>query len=188
MQLAMYTQETSHWYALMNRAQAASDFYVQPDIENYLVYMLTCLSNDFDFVPYRTTLYGHEAMSTTKKQSRLQDVRLIGEQSLVVSGLFPDHARRTGIPLLYLMDKGRNAYRELANAFPGNFIYAYVCRYFINIVDVLQQLAEICGDKHSMDLIQACELWQVTGSRHSWNVIMNHTRAFPTATASELRH
>ena len=175
MQLAMYTQETS------------SDFYIQPEIENYLVYVLACMSNDFDFVPCRSVT-GRDLTPSMKRQRRLQDIRLIGEQSLVVAGLFPDHAQRTGIPLLYLMDKGRNAYRELARALPGDFIYAYICRHFVNIVDVLQKLAEICGDNHSMDLIQACELWQETGSRHSWSVIMNHTGAFPTATASDLHH
>ena len=187
MQQAMYTQETSHWYALLNRAQAATDFYIQPDVENYLVYVLACMSNDLEFISSQS-LYGHDVIPIAKKERRLQDIQLVGEQSLVVAGLFPDHAQRTGISLLYLMDKGRNAYRELASALPGNFIYAYISIEFVNIVEVLQKLAEICGDRHSMDLIQACELWQETGSRHSWSVIMNHTRAFPTSTASDLHH
>jgi len=187
MQQAMYTRETSHWYALLNKAQADSEFYLQPDVENYLVYVLACMSSEFDFMPCRA-VYGQEFLPSTKKERRLHDLRLIGEQSLVVSGLFPDHAKRTGVPILCLLDKGKAAYHELANAMPGNLVYAYMCAHFINIVDVLHKLAENCGDRHSIDLIQACELWQETGSRHSWNVIRNHTGAFPTATASDLHH
>lgn len=187
MQQAMYTPETSHWYALINRAQVASDYYLQPDVENYLVYVLACMSSEFNFMPSRAVV-GKDSLPATRKERRLEDIRLIGEQSLIVAGLFPDHAQRTGIPLLYLMDKGRTAYRELSGSCPGNYIYAYLSEYYFKVVDVLQKVSQICGDKHSIDLIQAVELWQETGSRHSWDVIQNNTSAFPITATSDLHH
>lgn len=187
MQQAMYTQETSHWYALLNKAQVASEYYLNSDVENYLVYILACMSSEFDFMPGRA-ICSQGFLSATKKERRLKDIRLIGEQSLVVAGLFPDHVQRTGVPLLYLMDKGRSAYQELSSAIPKNHVYSYISKHFVKLIDILQMVSGICGDNHSIDLIQACELWQETGSRHGWSVIKNHTDAFPTAIVSDLHH
>ncbi|MFQ5660677.1 MAG: hypothetical protein ACE5GZ_09630 [Gammaproteobacteria bacterium] len=187
MKLAMYTPETSNWYALLNRAQVASDCYFNKNVENYLVYVLACMSSGIDFVPGKG-ITGTDLIPVTKRESRLMSIRQIGEQSLVVTGLFPDYANRTGIPLLYLMEKGRSAYSELADACPNEFIYFYLGEHFVQVVDVLQKLGEICGDNHSIDLLQAYELWQETGSRHGWAVIHNNLGAFPAAAGSELQH
>lgn len=187
MQQAMYTTETSHWYILLSKAQVASEYYLQADVENYLVYVLTCMSSNTEFLPGSpsSSIY---LKPKSKKENRLLNIRRVGEQSLVVAGLFPDHATRTGVPLIYLMDKGRDAFGQLSASMPGDFVYAYISKNYVRIIDVLHKLSELCGGNHSIDLIQACELWQEAGSQHGWKVIENNIGAFPTATGSELHH
>lgn len=183
MQLALYTQETTNWYSLLNQAQADSGFYLDGDVEKYLVYVLSCLSNGGIHVPC-----GDDDSMQSKRDQRLTRIRKIGEQCLTVAGLFPDHANRTGVPLMYMMEKGRNAFQELASALPDAGVYAFLGEHFMKVTDLLQRLGEYCGENHSLDLIQACELWQEIGSRYGWAVIQNSTGAFPSATASDLQH
>lgn len=187
MQLALYTPETSTWYALLNKAQAESRCYFNAEVESYLVYVLSYMSSEDALTPgYSGEHAGTIAQSS--KERRLSKVRKIGEQCLVITGLCPDYANRTGIPLLYMMEKGRNAFIELANSLPDEDVYTYISEHFVEVIDVLQKLSDLCGDGYSIDLIQACELWQETGSRYGWTVIQNNLGAFPTATASELQH
>ena len=87
-----------------------------------------------------------------------------------------------------MMEKGRNAYEELVDHSPNNLVFEYVVKNYAKIIDVLQKVSELCGDHHSIDLMQACELWQEMGSRYGWRVIQNNIGAFPSATASELQH
>ena len=183
MQLALYTSETSNWYKLLNKAQAASGFYLAAEVERYIVYVMTSMANDSIY-----SLESDETMPKTKRDQRLHKMRKTGEQCLIVAGLFPDHANRTGVPLMYMMEKGRKAYNDLAEAVPEMDIYSFLGENFLKVIDLLQRLGEYCGVNHTLDLIQACELWQETGSRHSWSVIQNHTGAFPSATASDLQH
>lgn len=187
MQLAMYTTESANWYALLNKAQAAADYYFHPIVENYLVYVFATMSNDLEFLPGKTVRIT-DHFPYTKRERELLNTRKIGERSLILSGLFPDQAQKTGVPLVYLMERGKDAYAELAKTLPDNNLYTYFSKHFTKVVDVLQMVSEICEYSHSIDLFQACELWQETGSQRSYSFIQNNTRSFPVNIRSELHH
>ena len=187
MQLPMYTNESANWYALINRAQVSADYYFHPVVENYLVYVLAIMSGELE----TTGKLAPEIQSTAqlgKRDQQFLKTRRIAEQSLVISGLFPDHANNTGVPLVYLIEKGQQAYTQLANAKPAEISYAYLSNHFTKAIDVLQVISQICGQSQSIDLLQACELWHETRSKHSLFVIRNQIGKLPTSHISELRH
>ena len=187
MQLPLYTTETANWYALLNRAQAESNSYFQRDVEDYLVYLLAYMETELTYRE-NINIEANGFLPDTPKQRRLSKIKDIGEQCLLIAGLFPDHANLTGIPLLFMMEKGCSAYRELANATPEVSLYLYIADNYGKVIDLLQKLGEMCGDYHKLDLIQAVELWQETGSRHGWKMIKKNIGAFPASTGSELQH
>jgi len=187
MQLPLYTRETAGWYALINRAQAESNSYFHKDVEDYLVHLLAYVDSELTNVHYRSS-EANGLFPYTPKQQRLAKIKNIGEQCLLIAGLFPDHANLTGIPLLFMMERGYSAYRELADATPEVSLYSNIADNYGKVIDLLQNLGEMCGDYHKLDLIQAVELWQETGSRHGWNMIKKNIGAFPASTGSELQH
>ena len=187
MQLPLYTRETASWYALINRAQVESNSYFQKEVEDYLVYLLSYMEIELPYLQNRN-VEADDLLPYTPKQRRLTKLKGIGEQCLLLAGLFPDRANLTGIPLLFMVERGCSAYRELADATPHLSLYSYIADNYGKVIDLLQKLGEICGDNHKIDLIQAVELWQETGSRHGWTMIRKNIGAFPSAIGSELQH
>lgn len=185
----LYLRDTAHWYALMGYAQAETGHYIEQEVENYLVYLLETMSGDVVGAgPHKQVLAELNATFQPVREKHLVKVQEVAEQCIMIAGLFPEHARRTGISLLYFMETGQSAYRDLHTAVPQSPVYSYIAKHYVNVIDVLQKLAELCGSCYPLDLIQACELWQETGSHHGLEFIINQTHALPITQGSELRH
>ena len=65
------------------------------------------------------------------------DPALIGDQCLLVAGLFPENAIGKGIPVAYFVQVGRNAYREYAARY-GSDLHALLGDEFVLAMDTLQ--------------------------------------------------
>ena len=183
----LYTRETAHWYALLGSVQAQNRRFIEQEVESYLVHLLQYMSGNISSTN-RRVLTGVKAEFQPAREKHLVKVQEVAEQCLLVAGLFPEYARKSGISLVHFMENGHRAYQDLANAVPESKVYVYIAGHFVEVIDILQRLGELCGACYPLDLIQACELWQETGSHHGLEFIINKTKSLPITQSSELRH
>lgn len=183
----LYTAETAKWYGLLAKAQAQSKRYLDSETERYVADMLFRFGTDADSILFQPEM-GSSVEWNVEKHDRMMRLQSAGERCLVTAGFFPEHANYAGLPLSHFIEKGRQAYRDLTIAMPKVRVYAHVCEHFVGLVEVLQKVGELSGVCHSIDLLQACELWQQEGSHHSWRMIQANTNAFPASTMSSATH
>ncbi len=187
MNSSVYTPETAKWYYLLNQAQAETSHFLDTDVEGYIADMLFRFSCDAEgalVYPREGTAFEFNSI----REKRLIRLQTAGEKCLVTAGFYPEHANYAGLSLLHFIDRGRSAYRDLAEAMPGANIYSHINANYGQMVDVLQKIGELSGVCQALDLMQACELWQQEGSTYSWNMIQAETGAFPTAIGSDTTH
>lgn len=187
MATSLYTPETAKWYSLLNQAQADTGNYFGTDVDRYIADML------FRFGRHAKGMLEFPEKGSIVEWNSVMEERLIrlqgaGEKCLVTAGFFPEHANYAGLSLLHFIERGRSAYRHLAEAIPGVSVYEHINTHFVQVVDVLQKIGELSGVCRPIDLIQACELWQQEGSHYGWALIENKTSAFPVSTASTAIH
>ena len=187
MSAGLYIPETAKWYSLLNQAQADSAHYLDVEVERYLADMLFRFSCNVEGALHYPA-GGSSLEWNTAREHRLRRLQGAGERCLVTAGFFPEQANYAGLSLLHFIDRGRSVYHELAEAIPGVAIYSYLDNNFMRMVDVLQRIGQLSGVCRSIDLLQACELWQQEGSTGGWLMIESRTGSFPAATASNLTH
>ncbi len=187
MSTTLYTPETAKWYCLLNQAQADTRYFLDTDVERYIADMLFRFSCDAEGLLDYPKEAGNLEWNLAKEK-RLQRLLGAAERCLVTAGFFPEHANYAGLSLLHFIDRGRCAYHDLAEAIPGVNIYTHIDNHFIQLVDVLQRIGELSGVCQTIDLIQACELWQQEGSYYAWNIIQSQTGAFPAPLVSSTTH
>ena len=187
MRTSLYTPETAKWYGLLNQAQADTGNYFGTDVERYIADML------FRFGYHAKGILEYPKEWSIVEWNSDMEERLIrlqgaGEKCLVTAGFFPEHANYAGLSLLHFIERGRCAYRSLAEAIPGVGVYKHINNHFVQVVNVLQKIGELSGVCRPIDLIQACELWQQEGSHYGWKMIESKTSAFPASIASTVTH
>ena len=187
MKTSLYIPETAKWYGLLNQAQGETKHYLETELERYMANMLFRFATDGRGLLEQSDSASLLELNSVKEQ-RLMRLQGAGERCLVTAGFFPEHANYAGLSLLHFIDTGRSAYRDLAEAMPYSSVYEQINNSFVELVDILQKVGELSGVCHSIDLIQACELWQQERSQYGWLVIGAKTNSFPASTASTITH
>ncbi|OGT53925.1 MAG: hypothetical protein A3F17_02885 [Gammaproteobacteria bacterium RIFCSPHIGHO2_12_FULL_41_15] len=107
-----YQSTISLWYDLMQGAQEKGDFYLQENVESYIVFLLmrfterpeianVVLAEDYLLASQRTGVMHHEKM------------RDVADGCLLHAGFYPDRSIRKNVSVNYFLDMGRIAYRSL---------------------------------------------------------------------------
>ena len=187
MKTSLYIPETAKWYALLSQAQADTRNVLASDLERYIADMLFRFASDSHAALEYSTA-NHSLQLNTAREQKLVRLQGAGERCLVTAGFFPEHANYAGLSLLHFIDTGRSAYRDLSRALPDSSIYRKVDQRFVELVDILQKVGELSGVCHSLDLIQACELWQQERSQFGWLLVTSKTKSFPASVSSQLTH
>jgi hypothetical protein len=174
--LVLHATDTAQWQALVHEAEAAAECSLSVETESYLVFMLmrfvgrarlakTCLA------------VGYLAGLLQRGPLRRQGLRDVGDQCLLYTGLFPDHALRGAVPLGYYVDLGKSAYLHLSDE-PSGDLFRQLSRAFVEMMDVLQCMRELDG-KRRLGPLEAHALWLETGSRHALRTLRETTRNSP---------
>jgi hypothetical protein len=132
---------TDPWYRLVIDAEQAASHYLPEATESYLVFLLMRYLRRPDLIRRVMAMTYLRAMLSTGRlqQERLQDV---GDQCLMLAGLFPGQAERRRVQLDYFVELGRGAYyqRAVSDATPAESVYASLADSFPELMRVLQAI------------------------------------------------
>lgn len=171
---------TALWYSLVNQAEQACAIQLHQDLENYLILLLQRFTNE---VAFSNKIMGLEFLNTlhqtgVQQQDALRDV---GDQCLLISGLFPGRAEKRNVRISYFISIGQNAYAELAqHTSQGRApLFTHLYQQFVRVMDVLQATRELSDKTASLSPLQAEEIWNDTKSQHALAVLQNYTSKLP---------
>lgn len=178
--LVLEPTTTAQWYTLLQEAEQNCAIQLHPEIENYLILLLNRFTQETDFIQKVMGLEYLKGLHEFGEQRQLS-LRDVGDQCLIITGLFPGRAEKRCVKISYFIDIGQNAYAQLAqNSSHGLGILFYqLYEQFIAAMDVLQATRELSDKSASLTALQAAELWHDTHSRHAFEVLQHYTAALP---------
>ncbi|MBZ0072972.1 MAG: hypothetical protein K8I04_14745 [Gammaproteobacteria bacterium] len=181
-QLILEPTSTAQWHALVSEAESAANLQLDETLESYLVFLLMRFIARPDIAGRAMAI---EYLHGLSESGQLQEAQLrdVGDQCLLYSGLYPRHAERRLVRVSYYVDLGRGAYGTLAERLrhAGAEVYQQLCEGFVALMDVLQAMRPLDGPPPLAPL-QSLELWADTGSPGALRGLRRVTDATPVNT------
>ena len=157
----------AQWQELVRTAAADCQQTLEEDLESYLVFLLMrfCAKPQI-----ASAVLALEYLQGLMRSGRLHEEQLrdVGDQCLLYSGLFPLRARRRLVRMHYYVDLGRSAYQHLAERAQATWADTYdrLAADFVALRDVLQAMRELDAPGE-LDALALHELWGECGSRRA---------------------
>ena len=174
--LLLESTATAQWKHVLDDAKQQCHCQLDEEIESYLIFTLMRFTQNPELASKALApdflrsadLLGHA------KENKLRDV---GDQCLLLSGLFPQRAEKRLVSIGYYVGLGQSAYQQLSDSLRKAFAHLYqlLSENFVQMMDVLQNIR--C--EPALQPLQAMELWQQTGSRNAYRLITDSTVATP---------
>lgn len=173
--LVLEPTSTAQWKALVSEAAANCDCCLEEELESYLVFLLMRFTARPELANRVLALEYLQSMTATGSL-QVEQLRDVGDQCLLYSGLYPHQASRRLVRVSYFVALGRSAYSHLAERLRHTSaeIYTGLSDAFVGLMDVLNAMRE-CGSEPAMDLVEAAELWQDTRSQRALKLIQEAT-------------
>lgn len=112
---------------------------------------------------------------------RIRLFKILGDESLYVSGLFSDSLNKVAVDVDYYINMGGNAYSQLSelvvftqNGRQFSPIYRELGEKFTQLVDILNEISDKCFIASNMNLLKVYEKWLKTGSQRAEDQLKNH--------------
>ncbi len=148
-QLILHPTDISQWHALVNEAQASTQLILPENTESYLVFLLMRFVQSPELAESVMAIDFLHAMQEdgTRQVEQLRDV---GDKSLLLCGLFPGIAERRHVTLTYFTDMGQAAYLTVSELEAAQSeLFHELSEQFITIQNILNNL-----DSHSGLLLE----------------------------------
>ncbi|NIP72539.1 MAG: hypothetical protein GWO16_05665 [Gammaproteobacteria bacterium] len=186
--IVLQPTETAHWRDLVHEAARACERPLQEELESYLVFLLMRFAARPEMAGTILALEYLEGLLRGGRGGSRQ-LREVGDQCLLYSGLFPLRARRRTVQVRYYVDMGRSAYHRLAESAERGWghMYHQLCESFVALMDVLQAMRELDCDQR-LDELTLHELWDECGSRRAGQALRRRLGAGLARGAGERRH
>lgn len=141
--LVLHPTDTSQWHALVNEAQCKLACHLTEDLESYLVFLLMRFSQQPQLASSVLAMDFLESLKTSG-QVRYENLRDVGDKSLLFSGLFPGLATRRRVNIDYFIDMGQTAYACISDMQDHSVarLFANLCDGFIVMKDVLDAMRQ----------------------------------------------
>lgn len=173
--LLTHTSTTALWYDLIQHGEQQCSIVLTKELEAYLVFLMMRYVNKPELISKIIATSFMQALSQKRKvkEERLQ---AIGDQCLLLAGLFPNIVKKRLVKLSYYVKMGQNAYIGLS--LKKNDLYAGLSKQFISLMDILQSIK--ANDVNSSLLpLEAYELWQETGSKQAFLLLKKEGKSIP---------
>lgn len=139
--LILHPTDISQWYALVTEAELASHLNLNENTESYLVFLLQRFAQSPQFLESPVAMDFLYALQGPA-QLQVEQLKAVGDKSLLVSGLFPGLAERHHVSLNYYCQMGQTAYytvSELEDNASAE-LYLQLSQYFPNLQKILQAM------------------------------------------------
>ncbi len=184
--MSILTEPTAaaQWQSLVLEAEDKANRPLGETLESYLVFTLMRFTQRPDMLEGVMALAFLNGRNE-QGQRRHDDLRDVGDQCLLFSGLFPQNAQRRLVRVSYFVNLGRSAYQQLHGELrhAGRKLYGQLASDFIAMMDVLLAMRSLNPEATVLSPIEAYELWEDTGSPQALNALrQQHPNAAPIAT------
>lgn len=172
--MPLVTKETTIalWQDVILQAEGRCDVRLTEELE---VYLISLLSRYMDRPDIAHKVFATAFLESIQMQERQRAVSLqhVGDQCLLVAGLFPQLANRKQVKISYFVDLGRSAYATISHT--ANDLYWSLAYQFVAMMDVLQSI------KKESDLLplDAYNQWDELGSKRAWQVLHQYSKGIP---------
>jgi len=175
---------TAQWKHVLDDAKRQCHCQLDDEIESYLIFTLMRFTQKPELASKALApdfLRSVDLLGQTR-QDQLRDV---GDQCLLLSGLFPQRAEKRLVSISYYVGLGQSAYQQLSDTLRKAFAHLYqlLSENFVQMMDVLQNIR--C--EPALQPLQALELWQQTGSRNAYKLITGDSTAVPVVINKAIR-
>lgn len=141
--LTWHSSRIAEWHSLVMDAESSCGLHFEEKVEHYLVITLDHYTQANHLASTIVALDFLHALEKSGTASRDQ-LRHIGDQCLLLSGLFPERAKRKNVSLNYFISIGKEAYNLVAQ-YPRSVLIDEALFYnlsmnFVGLMDVLHTM------------------------------------------------
>lgn len=168
------------WEEVISDAEKECSVKLERALEAYLASLLHRYTDKPALVKAILATSFLEAMQQQSHQ-RQHSLQQVGDQCLLLTGLFPKIADKRHVKIRYFVDLGRAAYTAISTA-SANDLYHSLAIKFVLLMDILQSI------RHYNDLLplEAYEQWQELGSQRAFKILQSYTSGTPFKTDDSL--
>ena len=161
--LILEASTLAQWHALVREAEKESGCHLDEVMESYLVFTLMRFMKDQNLCT-NAMAPDYLNLHNLSDSVRTEQLRNIGDQCLLLSGLFPKRAEKRLVRVSYYVDMGRSAYSHLSYTaqHATASLYKQLSEAFVLLMDLLQTIRRFSSPV--LQPIQSYELWSDTGS------------------------
>lgn len=163
---------TALWFQIVHDAETACALSLEPEIKSYLVFLLMRYIQQTHFVSQAIAPLFLTSMNASPAE-RSCALQMVGDQCLLISGLYPNVAYKRRVTLDYFVKIGQSAY--LFSSVEKNDVYTHLGQQFISLMDVLLAIRP----SHTLLPLDVYQLWSETGSQYAFSVLKQYTHALP---------
>ena len=163
-QFILESSELSQWHMLVQEAEQDYGCQLDEELQSYLVFTLMRFAKNKRFNSKALAL---DYLAAHHLPSHLHNEKLrdIGDQCLLVSGLYPQSAIKRHVNVNYYVNLGQSAYHHIGGATQHAMaeLYQHLAESFILLMDLLQTIRQYSSP--ALEPIAAFDLWDQTDSR-----------------------
>jgi len=162
--------EMAQWHTLVQDAEQDYGCQLDEAMQSYLVFTLMRFARNSQLNTQALAIDFLQSQKLPLKQ-RSEQLRDIGDQCLLVSGLYPQSAEKRQVGVGYYVDMGRSAYQHISSVTQQSIadLYRQLAESFILLMDLLQTIRRYSSP--AMEPLAALDLWRKTGSRAAFEQI-----------------
>jgi hypothetical protein len=183
--LILQPSAASHWQQLLQQAEEKCHCRLDDEVESYLIFTLMRFTQNQELA---SAALAADFLQTLQLAGHAREQRLrdLGDQCLLLTGLFPQRAERRLVRVSYYVDLGRSAYDNLSHILRQAFaqLYRQLARNFVQLMDVLQNIRS----EPALQPLQAFELWADTASDNALRIVSAASDATPIIDRQAKRH
>jgi len=168
--LILDSSELSQWHTLVQEAEQDYGSHLDEAMQSYLVFTLMRFAKNQQLNSHALAL-DYLTSHHLPQNLRSDKLRDIGDQCLLVSGLYPQSAEKRHVGASYYVDLGRSAYHHISMVTQQGIaeLYQQLAESFVLLMDLLQTIRQYSAP--ALQPIAALDLWQQTGSRAAYKQI-----------------
>lgn len=139
-------QQLSEWYALVIETEKNAGITLGGVVQNYLVMTLDAMTTDLSICNVQIAIPFLSSISLSSTNDSIV-LRTVGDQCLLIAGLFPERAFKKNLTDAYFIHMGQNAYYALSHSnLPMLFdkdIFTELCQAFPKLALFLREMRDI---------------------------------------------
>ncbi len=168
--MALITQDTSLklWQEAVREAEQLCKVSLNNQLETYLVSLLIRHTNCPEILKKILATSFLEALDLPMHE-RAFSLQRVGDQCLLLAGLFPKIAEKKHVKLSYFVDLGRSAYATIS--LQARDLYWSLACQFVALMDVLQSIRG-----NDMLPLEAYDQWQSVGSKRALKILESYSQ------------